>query len=93
MITALSVIGSAAVGVIAAWLAGRLMRGNGFGLVANLVIGILGAVIGGSVLRMLGLDLGSGVTARLIVAFIGAVVVLFVVHVCTGLRDGHKVWS
>ena len=81
------------IGVIAAWLAGRLMRGNGFGLFGNLIAGVLGAVIGGYALRVAGLNLGSGVAARLIVAFIGATIVLFLVHVFTGRRDGHRSWS
>ena len=93
MITSISLIGSAVIGVITGWLAGRLMRGNGFGLLGNVVAGVLGAVIGGYVLRMAGLDLGSGLTARLIVAFIGAAIVLFLVHFLTGRRDGHRSWS
>lgn len=93
MITFLSLLGSAVIGVITAWLAGRVMRGNGFGLIGNIVAGVLGAVIGGYVLRIAGLDLGSGLTARLIVAFIGAAIVLFLVHIFTGRRDGHRLWS
>jgi uncharacterized membrane protein YeaQ/YmgE (transglycosylase-associated protein family) len=93
MSTFIWLIGSAVVGVITAFMAGRWMRGNGFGLLGNLMAGVLGAVIGGFALRMAGLDLGSGVAARLIVAFIGAILVLFLVHIFTGRRDGHRSWS
>ena len=93
MITFLSLIGSVLVGVITAWLAGRLMRGNGFGLLGDMVAAVLGAVLGGYVLRMAGLDLGGGLAARLTVAFIAAAIVLFLVHFFTGRRDGNRVWS
>lgn len=42
---------------------------------------------------MAGLNFGSGLAARRIVAFIGATIVLFLVHVFTGPREGHRSWS
>lgn len=93
MITVLWLFGSAVIGVITAWVAGRLKKGNGLGLPGNIVAGVLGAVLGGFLLRIAGLDLGSGLAARLIVAFIGAAIVLFLVHVLTGRRDGYRSWS
>ena len=93
MITSLWLLGSAVTGVIAAWLAGRLMRGNGFGLAGNVIAGVLGAVVGGYVLRIGGMDLGGGLPGHLIVSFIGAAIVLFLVHCLTGRRDGHRSWS
>jgi hypothetical protein len=35
------------VGVIAGWLAGKIVKGHGFGLVGDAAIGIVGALIGG----------------------------------------------
>ena len=90
---AISLIGSAAVGVIAAWLAGRFMRGNGFGLLGNIIAGVLAAVVGGYVLDIAGMDLGGGLAGRLIDSFIAAAIVLFLVHGFTGRRDGHRMWS
>ena len=46
-----------AIGAVAGWLAGNLMRG-GFGLLGNIVVGILGAVIGGFVFGLLGITVG-----------------------------------
>ncbi|HEX6101345.1 MAG TPA: GlsB/YeaQ/YmgE family stress response membrane protein [Thermoanaerobaculia bacterium] len=86
-------IGSAMVGIVAAWLAGRLMRGNGLGLFGNIVAGVLGAVPGGYALHLAGMNLGAGLTGRLIVAFIGATIVLFLVHLFTGRRGGNRLWS
>jgi len=41
-----------AIGAVAGWLAGTLMKGGGFGLLGNIVIGIIGAVVGGFVFRL-----------------------------------------
>jgi uncharacterized membrane protein YeaQ/YmgE (transglycosylase-associated protein family) len=49
------------VGLIAGWLAGKIVRGTGFGLVADLCIGIIGAFIGDWLLPRLGIWLGYGV--------------------------------
>ena len=43
------------VGLIAGWLAGRLVQGTGFGLVGDLVLGILGAFVGAWLLPRIGL--------------------------------------
>lgn len=65
------------IGVAAGWLAGKLMKGSGFGLLGNLVIGLLGALIGGALARMLKLAPG-GMIGEIIVATLGAVLLLFV---------------
>ncbi|WP_137817952.1 GlsB/YeaQ/YmgE family stress response membrane protein [Pseudomonas sp. 2FG] len=67
------------IGAIAGWIAGKLMRGGGFGLVGNLVVGIVGAVIGGHLFSYLGVSAGGGVIGSLLTAVIGAVVLLFIV--------------
>jgi len=67
------------VGAIAGWLAGRIMRGGGFGLVGNIVVGILGAVIGSWLLRTLGVSPGGGLAGTIATAVIGALVLLSVV--------------
>ncbi|MFQ5824613.1 MAG: GlsB/YeaQ/YmgE family stress response membrane protein [bacterium] len=43
------------VGLIAGWLAGKVMRGKGFGVVGDIIVGLVGAVIGGWIFRQLGL--------------------------------------
>jgi uncharacterized membrane protein YeaQ/YmgE (transglycosylase-associated protein family) len=34
------------VGIVAGWLAGRVMAGGGFGLIGDLIVGLIGAFIG-----------------------------------------------
>lgn len=84
---------SVLIGVVAGWFAGRVLRGNGYGLVGNIVAGILGAVVGGSLLRMGGMNLGGEVVGILIAAAVGAAIVLGLVHLLTGRRAGRKMWS
>ena len=52
------------VGVIAGWLAGRLVQGTGFGLVGDLIIGVIGALIGSWLLPQLGIRIGAGIVER-----------------------------
>lgn len=68
-----------AIGGVAGWVAGKLMRGGGFGLVGNIVVGIVGAFLGGWLLGMAGLSIAAGLLGTLIKAVIGAIVLLFVV--------------
>ena len=63
------------VGIVAGWLAGRVMEGGGFGLIGDLLVGLIGAFIGDWLLPQLGIHLQVGIVA-IINAFIGAVVLL-----------------
>jgi uncharacterized membrane protein YeaQ/YmgE (transglycosylase-associated protein family) len=69
------------VGLVAGWLAGKIVRGAGFGFSGDLVVGILGAFIGGWVLPRLGVHLSAGLVGQILNATIGAVLLLFVVRV------------
>ena len=65
------------VGLIAGWLAGKVMKGGGYGLVVDIVLGILGAVVGGFVFGLLDLHAG-GLIGQIIVAFVGAVILVWI---------------
>lgn len=56
------------IGIIAGFLAGKIMRGGGFGLIINLLLGILGGVLGGWVFALFGLA-ASGLIGSLITMF------------------------
>ena len=81
------------IGAIAGWLAGHFMRGNGFGLLGDIVVGVIGAFIGGWAFHAVGVEIGHGLIGSLIVAFVGAVLLLFVVRLFTGSRSGRRLWS
>ena len=67
------------VGIIAGWLAGKLMKGSGFGLVGDLVVGVIGAFVGGWLFGVLGITAG-GTLGRLVTAVVGALVLLYLVR-------------
>ena len=67
------------VGAIAGWLAGKIVRGYGFGLIGNIVVGIIGAVVGAWLLPKVGLVIGGGMIGWIINATLGAVILLFVI--------------
>ena len=65
------------IGLIAGALAGRIVRGHGFGFVGDIVVGVIGAFLGGWLFSsFLGTTGGGGVLMSLVVAFIGAIVLL-----------------
>jgi uncharacterized membrane protein YeaQ/YmgE (transglycosylase-associated protein family) len=66
------------IGLIAGWLAGKIMKGSGYGLIGDLVIGVLGALIGGSLFGLLGLS-ANGFIGSLIAAVVGAIVLIFII--------------
>lgn len=68
------------IGLIAGWLAGQIVRGTGFGLVADIALGIVGAFIGSWLLPQLGIRIGTGTVSAIIVATIGAVVLLLILR-------------
>src|SRR5205085_5221508 len=55
-----SVIVILVVGIVAGWLAGKIVDGGGFGLIGDLVVGIIGAFIGIWLLPRLNIHLVSG---------------------------------
>jgi uncharacterized membrane protein YeaQ/YmgE (transglycosylase-associated protein family) len=72
------------VGLVAGWLAGQIVRGTGYGLIADIAIGIVGALIGAWLLPQLGIHLGSGIVAAIISATIGALLLLLILRLAYG---------
>jgi uncharacterized membrane protein YeaQ/YmgE (transglycosylase-associated protein family) len=80
------------VGIIAGWLAARVMDGGGFGLIGDLLVGLVGAFIGDWLLPRLGIHLGVGIVALIINAFIGAVVLLLILRLVGGGFGRRRRW-
>jgi len=64
------------VGLIAGWAAGKIMKGSGYGVIADIVLGILGAIIGGWVVGLAGFG-GGGLIWSILVAILGAVILIW----------------
>lgn len=83
----MSFIGWIVFGLIAGFIASRIVNNEGQGLIVNLLLGVVGASVGGWLFTQLG---WAGVTGfnlySMVVAVIGAIVVLFIYHAVTGRR-------
>jgi uncharacterized membrane protein YeaQ/YmgE (transglycosylase-associated protein family) len=79
----MSILSWLVVGLIAGFLASRVMRGGGYGLIGDIIVGIVGALIGGwlatTLLKMPnpvnGINIGT-----IIVAFVGAVILIAILR-------------
>lgn len=70
-----TIIGWILIGLIAGWLSGKVTKGSGFGLFANLFLGLVGAVVGGWIFDRLGIEF-YGFIGSLAAATVGAVVLV-----------------
>jgi uncharacterized membrane protein YeaQ/YmgE (transglycosylase-associated protein family) len=66
-------------GILAGWLAGKIMKGSGFGLLGDLVVGILGSILGSFLFGLFGL-VAFGLIGRLVMAVVGAIVLLWLLR-------------
>jgi uncharacterized membrane protein YeaQ/YmgE (transglycosylase-associated protein family) len=71
------------VGLIAGFLASRVMRGGGYGLIGDIVVGLIGAFIGGWLAGLLGIGGSSSLIVTIVIAFIGACILLAILHAVT----------
>jgi uncharacterized membrane protein YeaQ/YmgE (transglycosylase-associated protein family) len=83
----MSIIGWIVLGLIAGFIASKIVNKEGEGLVLDIVLGVVGAIVGGFLFNQFG---ANGVTGfniySMFVAVVGAVVVLAVYHLITGRR-------
>ena len=73
------------VGIVAGWLAGKIVRGAGFEIIGDLLVGIIGAFIGSWLLPRIGMHLGTEVLGAIVNATIGAILLLLVVRLLGGV--------
>ena len=69
------------VGLIAGWLAGKIMGGGGFGIIGDIICGIIGAFIGTWLWGVLKLPtIANFWVSAIIVSTVGACVLLFILR-------------
>ena len=66
------------IGLVAGWLAGKLVKGSGFGVLGDIIVGVLGALLGGF---LFGSVMGGGLIGAILVATAGAVILLLLARV------------
>jgi uncharacterized membrane protein YeaQ/YmgE (transglycosylase-associated protein family) len=88
----------ALVGLVAGFLASRVVSGHGYGMIGDIVVGVVGALLGwfvlgafltDHVLSPLGLAAGS-LVGQIIVAFIGALILLALLHLVTAMGGAGR---
>jgi uncharacterized membrane protein YeaQ/YmgE (transglycosylase-associated protein family) len=83
----MSIIGWLILGLIAGFVASKIVNAQGQGIVLDIALGMVGALVGGFIFDALG---GVGVTGfnawSLLVAIIGSIIVLLLYHALTGRR-------
>ena len=72
------------VGLVAGWLAGKIVRGTGFGIIGDILVGIAGAFVASFLFPKLGFHIGGGLLSEIIYSAIGAVVLLLIVRLVRG---------
>jgi uncharacterized membrane protein YeaQ/YmgE (transglycosylase-associated protein family) len=72
------------VGLVAGWLAGKIVRGTGFGIIGDILVGIAGALVASFLFPKLGIAIGTGLVREIIYSAIGAVLLLLVVRLVRG---------
>jgi uncharacterized membrane protein YeaQ/YmgE (transglycosylase-associated protein family) len=86
--TRMSIIAWIILGLIAGFVASKIVNKRGEGLLRDIILGIIGALVGGWLFHVFG---AAGVTGlnlySLLVAIVGAVVVLVVYHALTGRKS------
>ncbi len=79
------IIGAIIIGIVAGWIAEKVMRRN-HGLLTNLIVGVVGAFLGSFLATALGFSAGAGIIPSLLTATVGAILLLFLVGMFRGRR-------
>ena len=78
-------LGTVILGLLAGWIAGLVMRGSGFGVIADILIGLVGAVIGRWIFGFIGAT-PHGRLSHLVMAVVGAIVLVTLAHAVEAAR-------
>ena len=79
-----SIIVILVVGIVAGWLAGKVVRGTGFGLIGDLVVGVAGAFVASWLFPRFGIHLGTGIVSEIVFSALGAIILLLIVRLIRG---------
>ena len=77
----MSILAWIILGIVAGFIASKIVNRSGEGLIRDLLLGVVGAIVGGWIMEQFGRVGVSGLNLdSLVVAVLGAVVVLVVFH-------------
>lgn len=67
---------SIVIGGLAGWLAGKIMKGGGYGVFKNILLGIIGGLVGNWIFDFLGINILNNTFGDILEGVIGAIVIL-----------------
>ncbi|MBS3991047.1 MAG: GlsB/YeaQ/YmgE family stress response membrane protein [Erysipelothrix sp.] len=67
------------IGILAGFLAGKILRGRGYGLIGNLLIGLIGSYVGEFLFNTLNLS-AAGTLGSLLMSTVGAIAFLYIMQ-------------
>jgi len=90
----MSIIAWIILGLIAGFIASKIVNKQGEGIILDIVLGVVGAIVGGFIFTSVGV---GGVTGfnlwSVVVAIVGAIIVLLIYHGNVRLEQSHAVLS
>ena len=72
------------VGILARFLAGKIMKGSGYGVLMDLVLGLVGGLLGGFLANAIGVGAGGGIIWSIVISTVGAAILVWLVRLVTG---------
>jgi uncharacterized membrane protein YeaQ/YmgE (transglycosylase-associated protein family) len=85
VVSTVGILGWIILGGLAGALAGRVVKGSGFGIIGDIIVGIVGALLGGFVAGFFLSDT-IGLIGSFVLAFLGAVLLLWLLRLISGNR-------
>jgi uncharacterized membrane protein YeaQ/YmgE (transglycosylase-associated protein family) len=81
-----SIVELVVVGLIAGYLASKVMTGHGMGLIWDIVVGVVGSFVGGWLAFVIFHIAAANILVELVIAFVGALILLFLFRMVVGRR-------
>jgi uncharacterized membrane protein YeaQ/YmgE (transglycosylase-associated protein family) len=83
----MSIIAWIVLGLIAGFIASKIVNKQGSGIIVDIILGIVGAIVGGFIFNQFGQASVTGLNLySMLVAIVGAIVVLWLYHLIFGRR-------
>ena len=83
----MSIIAWIVLGLIAGFIASKIVKKQGSGIIVDIILGIIGAIVGGFVFTQFGAAPVTGFNIySMLVAIVGAIIVLWLYHIIFGRR-------
>ena len=83
----MSILGWIILGLIAGFIASKIVNKQGEGIILDIVLGVIGAIVGGFIFTKVGADGVTGFNVySMFVAVVGAIIVLVLYHLVVRKR-------